>query len=107
MAADDNTIDDTLDQGTVGLLSQQDTSLIRLSDFRADPHFAGIDGRGETVVVIDTGIDLDHPFFGADANHDGAADRIIYSYDFSGGNDSDASDTVGHGSNGASIIGSQ
>jgi Ca2+-binding RTX toxin-like protein len=105
MTTDDGTIDDAQDQETVGLMSQQDSSLIRLTDFRADPHFAGINGRGETVVVIDTGIDLNHLFFGPDANLDGAADRIIYSYDFSGSND--ASDTVGHGSNVASVIGSQ
>ncbi|MDB5407969.1 MAG: Hemolysin-type calcium-binding repeat-containing protein [Rhodospirillales bacterium] len=91
----------------VNLLAQQDASLIRLDQFRADPRFAGIDGKGETVVVIDTGIDLSHPFFGADSNHDGVADRIVYSYDFSGNGNPNASDTIGHGSNVASIIGSQ
>jgi Ca2+-binding RTX toxin-like protein len=88
-------------------MPQQDTSLIRLDAFRADPHFAGINGSGETVVVIDTGIDLNHSFFGADANQNGVADRIAYSYDFSGSNDPNASDTIGHGSNVASIVGSQ
>jgi Ca2+-binding RTX toxin-like protein/20S proteasome alpha/beta subunit len=91
----------------VGLLSQADTSLIHLDQFRADPRFSGIDGHGVSVVVIDTGIDLDNSFFGPDANHNGVADRIVYSYDFSGSNDSDASDHDGHGSNVASIIGSQ
>src|SRR5262249_14274099 len=67
----------------------------------------GIDGRGLSVVVIDTGIDLNHSFFGPDTDHNGIADRIVYSYDFSGSNDPDASDLVGHGSNVASIIGSQ
>jgi Ca2+-binding RTX toxin-like protein len=78
--------------------SQADSSLIHLDQFRADPRFSGIDGHGLSVAVIDTGIDLTHPFFG---------NRIVYSYDFSDGNDSNASDTVGHGSNVASIIGSQ
>ncbi len=59
------------------------------------------------MVVIDTGIDLNHSFFGPDADHDGVADRIVYSYDFYGSNDSNASDFHGHGSNVASIIGSQ
>jgi subtilisin family serine protease len=93
--------------GSFDLVSQPDTSLIHLDQFRADPRFAGIDGRGLSVVVIDTGIDLNHPFFGPDADHNGIADRIVYSYDFSGSNDPDASDTFGHGSNVASIIGSQ
>jgi hypothetical protein len=35
------------------------------------------------------------------------ADRIVYSYDFSGSNDSNAPDTFGHGSNIASIVGFQ
>jgi subtilisin family serine protease len=91
----------------VEIASQQDASLIHLNEFRADPRFAGIDGSGVSVVVIDTGIDRNHPFFGPDANHDGVDDRIIFSFDFSGANDSDASDTNGHGSNVASIIGSQ
>ena len=43
-----------------------------------DPRFANLDGSGVTTVVIDTGIDLDHSFFGPDANGDGIADRIIY-----------------------------
>ena len=57
--------------------------------------------------MIDTGIDRGHSYFGADANHDGIDDRIVYSYDFSGSNDANASDTDGHGSNVANIIGSQ
>lgn len=69
-------------------------------------------GGGYRVVVIDTGADLDHPYFGI-----GAANRIVYDFDFAadapnplyGGAyiDDDASDTDGHGSNVASIIGSE
>ena len=88
-------------------MPQADTTLIHLDQFRADTRFAGIDGRNHTVVVIDTGIDLNHAFFGPDANSNGIDDRIVFSYDFSRANDSNASDTNGHGSNVASIIGSQ
>jgi hypothetical protein len=45
-------------------LAQQDASLIHLDQFRADPRFAGSNGQGETVVILDTGINLNHPFFG-------------------------------------------
>lgn len=79
--------------------------LINLDDFRADPRFSWADGTGYAAVVLDTGIDRDHPFFGEDANHNGVADRIVYSYDFAD-NDSDASDHDDHGSNVSSIIGS-
>ena len=75
------------------LMAQADTSLLRLDQFRADPRFNGIDGRGVSVVIIDTGIDLNHSFFGPDTNHDGVADRIVYAYDFSGSNDFEC---VGH-----------
>ena len=44
--------------------------------------FAGITGAGVTTVVIDTGIDLNHSWFGADADLNGVADRIVFSYDF-------------------------
>ncbi|CAN5384078.1 hypothetical protein BH10PSE6_BH10PSE6_10610 [soil metagenome] len=88
-------------------MAQPETTLIDLDLFRADPRFAGIDGSGVAVVVIDSGIDLNHPFFGPDANGNGVADRIVYSYDFSGDDDSNASDGVGHGSLVASVIASQ
>ncbi len=88
-----------------GLMDAEGNSLTRINQFRADPRFSNINGAGYSVVVIDSGIDLNHPFFGPDANNDGISDRIVYSYDFSGTNDADASDTNGHGSNVASIVG--
>jgi Ca2+-binding RTX toxin-like protein len=94
-------------EGTVQDFAQQDASLIRLDQFRADPRFSGINGQGQTVVVLDTGINLDHPFFGADADHNGVADRVVYSFDFTGANSLNANDINGHGSNVASIVGSQ
>ena len=55
-----------------------------------------IDGSGTTIAVLDTGIDLDHPFFGADANGDGSSDNIVASADFHGdGNGAQDSDTHG------------
>jgi hypothetical protein len=82
-------------------------SLINLDLFRTDPRFAGVDGRGQSVVVIDTGADLNHPFFGPDSNGDGVSDRIVYQYDFAD-RDADASDgsATSHGSHVAGIVGS-
>ncbi|NEP59470.1 MAG: S8 family serine peptidase [Symploca sp. SIO2G7] len=80
-------------------------SLINIDDFRADARFAGIDGSGFATVILDTGIDLDHAFFGPDSDNDGIADRIVYSYDFADG-DTNASDLSGHGSNVSSIVAS-
>ncbi|WP_342361883.1 S8 family peptidase [Terrarubrum flagellatum] len=74
-----------------------------MSAYRADPRFAGFDGSGTTVAVIDTGIDVNSSFFGPDRNGDGVSDRIVYQYDFAD-HDGDASDRSGHGSNVSSII---
>lgn len=81
------------------------TPLINLDDFRNDVRFTGIDGTGYSTVILDTGIDRNHTFFGPDANNNGISDRIVYSYDF-GDNDADASDVNGHGSNVSSIVAS-
>jgi hypothetical protein len=85
--------------------STNSAALINLDDFWQDSRFTDIKGSGFTSVIIDTGIDLDHPFFGPDSDGDGIADRIVYQYDFAD-NDADASDKNGHGSHVASIIGS-
>lgn len=74
---------------------------IGLDRFLSDSRFTN--ASAGTVVVIDTGIDIDHPFFGPDANGDGIADRIVFQYDFAD-NDFDASDQTGHGSHVASLI---
>ena len=83
----------------------QAAELIGLDALADDPRFAHLDGSGFAVAVIDTGIDLDHPFFGPDADGDGVADRIVYQYDFAE-HDTDASDPTGHGSHVTSIIAS-
>jgi hypothetical protein len=79
--------------------------LINLDDFRNDPRFYDIRGKGLSSVILDTGIDRNHPFFGADLNSDGISDRIVYQFDFAN-NDNNASDFDGHGSNVSSIAGS-
>lgn len=81
-----------------------DDTLTGLDDFRADTRFDDITGSRTTVVTIDTGIDLDHGFFGPDADGNGVSDRIVFSYDFADG-DADASDRTGHGTGIAGIIG--
>jgi hypothetical protein len=80
--------------------------LIQIDRFRADPRFAGIDGQGESVVVLDTGIDAGNAAFGPDVNHDGIGDAIVYEHDYLTGNSS-APDRDGHGTYVASIVGSR
>jgi hypothetical protein len=78
-----------------------------IAAFHLDPRFSSIKGQGLAVVVIDTGIDLDHPSFGVDSDKNGVADRIIFNYDFVGVNDADASDGAsGHGTHVSGIISS-
>ena len=91
-------------KSNLSLQTTESESVINLDDFRKDGRFQHIDGSGYAVVILDTGIDLDHPYFGPDNNNNGIADRIVYSYDFADG-DSDASDRHGHGSNVSSIVG--
>lgn len=86
--------------------SKSASTLIGLDKLNADPRFSFATGAGFSTVVLDTGIDVDHPFFGPDKNRDKVDDRILYQYDFAD-NDKDATDVNGHGSNVASIIGSQ
>lgn len=92
--------------GQIMPMTSESGSLINMDAFRSDPRFSGIDGNGYATVILDTGIDLNHPFFGPDNDSDGVADRIVYHHDFAD-NDNDASDNNGHGSNVSSIVASQ
>ncbi|MCD8487773.1 MAG: S8 family serine peptidase [Desertifilum sp.] len=85
--------------------TRESLPLINLPTFITGSPFIGAAGQGFSTVILDTGINLSHPFFGSDTNGDGIADRIVYSYDFADGN-ADASDRNGHGSNVSSIIAS-
>lgn len=87
--------------------TSQSSLLIDMDAFRADPRFAAVDGQGLAVVILDTGIDLDHPYFGLDNDNDGVADRIVFNQDFTSDGDPDAQDVNGHGSNVSGIIASE
>ena len=92
--------------GSVSVLNTQSSSVFGIDDFRSDARFAGVDGAGLTVAVLDTGIDLDNSSFGADSDNNGIADRIIFSRDFTSERDGTPNDIHGHGTHVASIIGS-
>ena len=102
--------EDVVVEGDIGIqaasANELADTLVGLDAFRADPRFAGITGTRVTTVVIDTGIDLNHSWFGPDADNNGVADRIVYSYDFAD-QDANAGDLNGHGSHIASLIGGQ
>jgi subtilisin family serine protease len=80
-------------------------ALIGLDQFRNDPRFAGISGQGETVVVLDSGVDVTNPYFGP-VSGNGLAAGIVYQHDFVD-NTASALDVLGHGTLVASIIGSR
>ncbi len=94
------------DRTRLGTASIEAQDILGLDEMRADPRFSGYDGSGYTVVVLDTGIDLDHPAFGPDADGDGISDRIVHVQDFTGEGDGTADDVNGHGTNVTSIIAS-
>ncbi len=89
----------------MSMLSADTKTSLGMGPFR-ESEFSSYQGEAYTVVVIDTGIDLDHNAFGPDSDGDGISDRILYSQDFSSDGDGTADDVNGHGSNVASIIGS-
>ena len=45
-----------------------------LNQFYSDERFSGIQGQGQTIVVIDVGFNLNHTGFGTDVNNDGVKD---------------------------------
>lgn len=66
----------------------------------ADATYSSITGAGQTVAVIDTGIDYNHPSLGGGI---GAGKKVVAGYDFLD-NDSDPMDTDGHGTSVAGMI---
>ena len=69
--------------------------LIGLTKLRNDPEYAGIDGSGFSVAVIDTGIDTEHPFI---------APNYVAGYDFID-NDNNPYALQRHGTHVSGIIG--
>ncbi|MDX2244540.1 MAG: S8 family serine peptidase [Leptolyngbyaceae cyanobacterium bins.302] len=105
-----NTTGSTVGSDSISTIATASIPQITLDRFRESDLFSGIDGSGYSIVVLDTGIDLDHPVFNPDFDGNGTVDRhrIVYSDDFSDGDgagkgDVDASDTHDHGSHVSSI----
>ena len=69
--------------------------LIGLTQLRNDPQFAGIDGSGFSVAVVDTGIDRNHPLISS---------NYLTGYDFVN-DDNEPLDLVGHGTHVSGTIG--
>ena len=93
--------------GSTGTVSSTavNQALIGLTQFQSDPRFSGLTGQGETVVVLDSGVDATNPDFGP-IGPDGLAAGVAYEYDFVD-NTSAAPDPLGHGTLVASIIGAR
>ena len=73
--------------------------LINLLAFQRDKRFVGINGQGLSVVVIDTGIDLDHAAFGTN--------RIVFHKDFYSDSGLPGADDVdGHGTHVTGLLAS-
>ena len=85
------------EDGTFQPQTAESGPLINLDAFRADPRFADVTGQGYAIAVLDSGLNLTHPFFG---------DRIEYYEVFTGEGD-EAPDGHGHGTNVTSIAASQ
>lgn len=99
-------ISNTEEVANIPLFSDQieGYSLARIDEFVNSTSLnSPINGAGLAVVIIDSGIDLDHFMFGENRDGDGISDRIVYQYDF-GDNDNIAQDVDGHGSHVSSII---
>ena len=105
-------------EGLVGLFDVQTSSFASnsmtevsgLDAFLADSRFSSVTGSGQTIAIVDSSFDLDHPAFGPDANGDGVGDRILYHADFtSERNGANTVDTENddHGTHVASIVAGQ
>ena len=85
-------------------------SLINADDVN-DLTYNGInlDGNGETVCIIDTGVDYTHSALGGCTTEEflnNSCEKVIRGYDF-GNNDNDPQDVHGHGTHVAGIVASE
>jgi len=76
---------------------EESAELSGVNAYRDDQRFEGLDGAGFAVAVLDTGIDMDHDFFG---------NRIVHDWDYVN-DDNDADDDNGHGTHVSSIAASE
>jgi len=84
--------------GTPATSISPNLDVIEWDRYVANPLFRGIDGRGVSIVVLDSGIDTTHPAF---LRADGSS-RIVYQYDFI--NDDDVAEDLGtHGTHVTSL----
>jgi subtilisin family serine protease len=77
-----------------------------LKEFYADNRFKDCLGQNQIAVVLDSGIDLDHPHFGDDKDGDKIADRLFPGKDFTLDRDNTVQDKRGHGTQVAGVIAS-
>ena len=77
--------------GTVPQLIDQDDAVSR---------YASLTGKGQTIAVIDTGIDYTHPALGGGF---GTGKKVVAGYDFVD-DDDDPMDTFGHGTGVAGVL---
>jgi hypothetical protein len=80
---------------------------IGASSYYANPTDSRFNGSGYSIAILDSGADLDNPAFGPAHLRNGimVADRIVYEHNFvDNNNDANDDDSLGHGTNVASII---
>ena len=102
LKAEDDTVTVTLNNQDIQLEQAQTGEnpafdLIGLTDLRNDPNFAELNGTGFDVVIIDSGLDLDHPLLD---------DNYRFGIDYIDG-DNDPNDVIAHGTHVSGIIGAE
>ncbi len=89
----------TLLQDSLGIINAT-------SVYSRQANLSNITGAGETICVIDTGINYTHPDFGSCSNNsfaNGSCGKVLGGFDY-GNNDADPMDADGHGTHVAGIV---
>lgn len=76
--------------------------VVGLDLFGADAQYADVRGQGYSVVILDHGLDLDHPYFGETVVN-GVRDRIAYHWNFTSVPPGPLHDDTTHGTHVAGI----